>query len=989
MFNNNLRNERQLYADDIYLSTANKGQSLVIGDNGQIQPKAEQNISTLSFLKGVSMEELENGYSWLMSNNKDETLKLQSLLDDENNELTNMGIKEDALRSFRVESPTGFIFINGSITIPDNTSLDFKSYLACSRTTRFQAVGAMDESPPNIINAPIITSNVSQGDNVIYVFNNGHNMNSWLSGDHIALRSTSLNKREDHEISSITLTSPSNYSITLKNELDDFSIGSNDGTVRKYNAFTLLTNASRGDCSLNIDGDFSKLDKGTYISLIDGRMSGDIFGSASNILNSSGKRFWFSNNAFKKEQRMIVNFNATTKIIELESPISNDYDTTNTYILILKPRENCKVSGLKFFYIQEPQYPRPNNHMINFDTAVNCRIEDITFSDSFTEFSSNIQQYPNIDNIVRIRDSYACHLKDVSILRANNTFSDSGASYGITTYYSSYCTLQNIFASSLRHNILIQGGDHCQFNNMTLKNVLISGFDAHGLNARDMNVNNLYVDISKGQGALLSNNSNIANSSIGLIRLGNSTHATGDSFFTFNNCVLKNGLAGSNITSVYAIDVVPSSSGNIFNNIHIEDCDVAINFEEHPRGRLISNLLATSNVFNNFTIKNCNRTFNINGASAQSNSSSYLSTSASSVNSNSVRLTSTSSITTFNNAFNGWVLQHNTSNYTVSNYTASNKQILLTTNFNPLPSNGDTIILKDSLVESIRQIKDISFTNSVIINNSNACILKWCDNPHIVDNYFVRCGNTSGRYIVDLANIKDGSIIKNITEDSRRFVQLSNTSNIRVIDNQMIEQTETNVLNDLGSNANMIWKHNHTSGFTPTYTTNATTTYKYDNTNLGYRGTPNRPIINLDNSNGFIGIGLSNPATDLHLSSSRNQPMQIQTTSSAFCAISLQDSNTANSNMVQIRSSNNQMILRGSNSDTVFVSGGRVGIGRERLNGRLHLYENSLTSAFINFDNSNQIFSGSNINTDALGTYYGRVLVRVEGVGNKWLPLYN
>jgi hypothetical protein len=473
MFNNNVTNAKRVITDDLYISIANKGQSLVVGDNGQIEPKAEQTISTLSFLNGVTAQELEQGYTWLVANNKDETAKLQSLLSDTNSELTNIGIQDNALRTFVVESPTGFIFINGSISIPDNTSIQFKCYVAMSRTSRFQCVGSMDERPPNISDAPIITSNVSIGDNIVYVKNNGYNMSAWTSNDKIALRNTTLNKKEEHKISSITLTSPSNYQIVLQNEMDDFSISANDGTVRKYNVYSLTANAKRGDCFLSVSGDLTKLDIGSYIVIADERKSGDFFGSASNVLSDSGKKFWFSNNDVKREQRMIVRVDIVNNKIELESPLSNDYDTAFTYIMLLKPRINARVSGLKFFYIQEPVYPRPNNHAIQFDTCVNGTIEDVTFSDCFTEFSSNIPQYPNMDNVVRIRDSYACHVKDVNILRSDNKWSDSGASYLATSYYSSYCTYNNIFATTARHNLLIQGGDHCQFNNLTFKNVLI------------------------------------------------------------------------------------------------------------------------------------------------------------------------------------------------------------------------------------------------------------------------------------------------------------------------------------------------------------------------------------------------------------------------------------------------------------------------------------------------------------------------------------
>jgi hypothetical protein len=447
-------------------------------------------------------------------------------------------------------------------------------------------------------------------------------------------------------------------------------------------------------------------------------------------------------------------------------------------------------------------------------------------------------------------------------------------------------------------------------------------------------------------------------------------------------------MTGSNITSVYGIDLVPNSSGNVFNNVHIEDCDTAINLMDHPKDRLNSNLISASNMFNNFTIKNCKEILNIDSANSSSNSSHYLSTTCSNINSNSITLSSTSSITSFNNVFNGWVLQHNTSNYTVSNYTASNKRVTLTTNFNPQPSNNSAIVLKDSLVQSVKQVKDVTLTNCVILNCSNQCMIDWGDHVRIVNNYIVNSGESNTRYTFDVRNTNDCSIINNVTEDCMRFLQSSNTSNLRVVGNQIITQKETNIWNDLGSNVSVLWKHNHGSGFNPTFSTNASTTYFYDNTTLGYNNNPSRATININNSNGFIGIGTSNPSTNFHVLAGNASCALIQSTSANFCGLSLQDSNTSSSSNVQVRSSNNVMILRGSNSDTLYLSGGRVGVGKERTSGRMHIFEPSGQIPFFNFDNSNVIATGSNITTDALGTYTHKVMVRIEGVGVRYIPLY-
>jgi hypothetical protein len=580
----------------------------------------------------------------------------------------------------------------------------------------------------------------------------------------------------------------------------------------------------------------------------------------------------------------------------------------------------------------------------------------------------------------------------VSLLRANNTYSDSGSAYGVTQYFSSFCSFNNIRATGFRHNFLIQGGDHTFIRDCEFRNILISGVDSHGLGSRDTTVDNVYIDFSDGQGALLQSNIEKANSTCTGIRIGNSTHPISDSYNTYNNIVIKGGLPSSNITAYYGIEVVAGINAgyNTFNNIQCFNTDIGFAMYDHPRGRLNSNMVHYSNIVNNSTFINCGETVDINGEYNTSNTYSYLSTTASNPKTNNIILTSTDSITGYNNVFNNWVLIHNTSNYTVSNYSASNKILTISTNFSPLPSNGDTVILKDSLTPSIYPSKDFLFVNNVVDSNLTQLVVNYADNPRIVNNYFSKGSTTTARYVADLKNVRGGSVIRNTCHNTRRFIQLSNCSNISVVDNQLINQQEQSVLSDLGSNQNIQWKHNHTTGFTPSFTTSASTTYTYDNTTLGYKLTPNRPLLNLDNSNGFIGINTSTPTTDLHISSSRTMPVIIQSSSASFCGISLQDSNTTSSNNIMVKGSNNLLVLRGGNSDTLYCNGGRLGIGKERTAGRVHIYENGLNTPIFNFDNSNQINTDSNnINTSNLGTYYGRILCRVEGIGNKWMPLYN
>ena len=92
--------------------------------------------------------------------------------------------------------------------------------------------------------------------------------------------------------------------------------------------------------------------------------------------------------------------------------------------------------------------------------------------------------------------------------------------------------------------------------------------------------------------------------------------------------------------------------------------------------------------------------------------------------------------------------------------------------------------------------------------------------------------------------------------------------------------------------------------------------------------------------------------------------------------------------------------IYGNGAKVVFPNG-NVGINDTAPSAQLHVDQTSTTAAkptlrlqqadlseeFIRFDTT--VGTGNPTNTSALGTYYGRVRVYVEGVGQKWLALYN
>jgi hypothetical protein len=813
-----------------------------------------QSFSTMNVLEGVTLSNINNGgYAWLNTNNRDETAALSNFIYNSNN----FSVESDAHKHIIVETKTGYLHLNNRISIPDNISLEFKCTVAAGQKFQLQLTGSAIEVPSALSSAPTVVGDVYEDETSITIDTTGKaSISSWTVGTYIAIRSSALNSRQDNQIAGITNLGSNQFRLTLQTPISGFDI-IGGGTVRAYVSTLLSSPASRGDTLLNTTSTLGYFE-GAYIVIADRRNAGDFAGNPITQVGNPTRRLWYSNNKFKMEIRHVLKVNSVNNTLQLESPVSNDYDTTNAYIILLKPAYNSTIKGLKFFFVETPSYPRNNRHSITFDTVVNSSIEDIVYSDSFPHINSNVQ-FPNINHLINIRESYNCSVRNVTTSRKSTLFTDSGCSYGLTAYTCSFCYFDNLnIRGTFRHGILLQSADHTYWNNVVLSAGLISSFDMHGLNETDNVITNLHIDGSEGQVAVGQDNTTPVHSTSAFIRLGNETHPCGSSHNVFDGVTLKHGQPRSPITTVYGINLVPRCINNTFRNVVIDDVDVAIALYDHSRGRLNPLLISASNVFDNFIIKDCNRVIDINGADNIGSSLSRTNTTIASVPSTSnIILNTTTSLSTFQNAYVGWVLQHSSNNYNVNAYDASTKQITISGTFLGTPAVSNAVTLQDSLTRSINPIRDFTFTNSKILNNSNLCNFYSCTGVRTVNNYFN--SNIGLRYTYDMLNASNVSILDNHIEYTKRFVQWSNVTNANIVGNQLTYITECNIINDLGGNSNMLWKHNHANGFRPTFSANSNTSFVADLTTLGYSNAPHQlGGICINNANGAVGIGTSN-----------------------------------------------------------------------------------------------------------------------------------
>jgi hypothetical protein len=1036
MFTANTKNQKTLICDEIYMVTdpvVNKVLTCTdaYGKAEWCDASASSSsveVSTQNYLNGVTQTEIQNGVTWLNANSKDESTALLSLLNNTNSELTNLGIDANAIVTIKLESKKGYFYFNNSISVPQNRNLMFLSPVVYGNNFRINLAGQIEENPSNLLLAPYVTQSYAKGSTSIIVNANGNNLSTWAVGDIIALRSISLDKREDHKIASITNNGNNTFTITLNETLDDFAMVQGD-PVRKFYQTTLAQATTRKDTTLNVNST-SFFEVGKYVYICNFDNSGDYNGIYAT--NSSGSYWRYSNNKYMVEIKQICDIDATNKILFLDSPLSNSFPTTNVYIMQLKPRMNVHIDGLMGMMIEQPTYPRNNYHMVTLDTAVNCSLKNITFTDNFYPFkNASIAMYPNINNIIRVDTCYMCDIQDIYISKYQNEYTDSGAGYGVTCYFSSYCHFERMHLNTLRHNVLLQGCTSCTFTDIEVRNVLGSGIDLHGLNERDNIFNNVFCEASQYQYSVGSNNNtDVVISQCGLVRLGNTTHSTGTEGNKFMNFTIRNGRSASNISTWYGIDLIARCINNTFKDITIENVDVGIHASDYIWDRLDTRMLTASNTFENILVKDTTQAIKFDGEENRNSASyNYITGNATNTGSNWIQLNGTSSIHNYNSVFNNWNLLINSSNYAVSNYVATSKTLYTYSNMSA--SSNDAYQLRDSLTTSISPIRDIAMINCKFMNNSNLVYIRDVEKIKFVDCFFE--GNDSNTpYVCDMSNVTNLTFARNISKDVNQYIRSYASSNVDILHNTLINHVNSNVFTDGGSNSNVSWRMNRMHGFSNYYSiTNST--FKKELERYGFSNNPSNPALTIDDTDGSVnvaggltanyiyantysniswdsitnipagigasnptyfklngntiytnsnlGVGLSNPTQKFQVYGSSTFPMLLQSTGTS-CEIGLMDSNTSSNSSVRIKAQGNSLAFRASSVDTMTLSNSKVGIMNTAPAYALHvtgqicassnIYENGTTlsntyglKSVSDFASNTAVWSSNNIGAGA------------------------
>ena len=187
----------------------------------------------------------------------------------------------------------------------------------------------------------------------------------------------------------------------------------------------------------------------------------------------------------------------------------------------------------------------------------------------------------------------------------------------------------------------------------------------------------------------------------------------------------------------------------------------------------------------------------------------------------------------------------------------------------------------------------------------------------------------------------------------------------------------------------MLWKHSCISN-----DTNSTAIISHSNSSgdIVFGTSNNRERMRIL-STGRVGIGLSNPqsTTQVQINSSQTAPLTILSTSST-CSLALQDNGITDNSFVRLKSIGSNILCLRANQDTAYAMNGRFSIGNggsNHSNAVLNLRPPNNSLPIMSFDIMSNIGVGSNLDTSALGTYYGKIKVTIPGVGDKYIGLYN
>ena len=244
-----------------------------------------------------------------------------------------------------------------------------------------------------------------------------------------------------------------------------------------------------------------------------------------------------------------VNLNGTTNTVTFERELLRNYLMSfKAGVTKMQPVVNSHIIANQKVSWPAPQESR-KIHSFAANYSQGCTIKVANAQGKTGKLGAN----------VRIAYSYNCHIYDSNCYDAYRFESAEG--YGLTLYYSTFCSIRNCQVAGMRHNYLLQTCTSCDVTDNYSSDDYISGIDLHGAACVNTRISRNRVGRSRNFAPGVTNG--------GGIRNGNTAHTLGD----HGTIIEDNIVEGYNYDSLSnGIDVSPSSQGVIIKGNTLVDC---------------------------------------------------------------------------------------------------------------------------------------------------------------------------------------------------------------------------------------------------------------------------------------------------------------------------------------------------------------------------------------------------------------------------------
>jgi hypothetical protein len=467
----------------------------------------------------------------------------------------------DHSKTVWVEGPFGQpVWINSSVNVETSQiNLHFASTVLFGPYGRVRIQGEVAELPE--FGKPILKADYTAGSTALVV----SDTSLFAANDYVLIRGSRgatgdpiSTQKEFGYIASVdsptelTLVEGFDNDYLKLNANPDSPIGTSpESQLTKVVAANLTTDAARGDRTLEVD-DTSIFVVGDTVQIMDDART-----------TNSTTGLPEDDNYIHREMGQIAEIVDGTHL-RLTKALHHPCEVAAFgKVILLRPVRGSSITGARCRWTEMSEV----GVAFEIRYGIDCLMSGLSVTG--TEVGSEGRALKSwLNQAFRITDSLRCRTSFCKASRPADT--GSGRGYGFTLYGSNECWIDHCEGSSLRHTVLLfNAAAGNTVHDIISEDCCLSDVDVHGCGCSD----NLFHDIVCIGGESLASN---GDSNRAALRIGNTAHADGDYFNTFDGVVAYGYHDGA------AVDFVAQSHDNIVRNVTAINCQKGIRARPTP-----------------------------------------------------------------------------------------------------------------------------------------------------------------------------------------------------------------------------------------------------------------------------------------------------------------------------------------------------------------------------------------------------------------------